>query len=132
MAESADHPTDLAARPGTVLLAWGIPSAVILLTVVFDVGVVWQTGAWVAALAWAGAACLFNASRCGRVHCYITGPFFLLLAGASLGHGLGILPLGPGGWQWIGLSFLVGGCLLTFVPEWIWGTYRERGPDQCC
>jgi len=25
-----------------------------------------------------GGACLVNAVRCGRLHCYVTGPFFLL------------------------------------------------------
>jgi hypothetical protein len=27
-----------------------------------------------------GFGCLVNASRCGRLHCYITGPIFLLAA----------------------------------------------------
>ncbi|WP_411961219.1 hypothetical protein ACK3BE_32300 (plasmid) [Pseudomonas mandelii] len=32
-----------------------------------------------AALAVMGGACLVNAARCRRLHCYITGPYFLLL-----------------------------------------------------
>lgn len=30
-----------------------------------------------------GVACLRNAARCHRLHCYITGPYFLLLAMAA-------------------------------------------------
>ena len=30
-----------------------------------------------------GLACLVNAARCHRLHCYITGPYFLLLAVAA-------------------------------------------------
>ena len=33
---------------------------------------------WIVALLWMGGACLVNAVRCGRLHCYVTGPFFLL------------------------------------------------------
>jgi len=35
---------------------------------------------WTVALATMGTACMVNALRCGRVHCYLTGPFFLLMA----------------------------------------------------
>jgi hypothetical protein len=31
-----------------------------------------------------GVACIVNALRCGRVHCYLTGPFFLLMAVIAL------------------------------------------------
>jgi hypothetical protein len=126
------HPKDLAAGFKSALVAWGIPSAVILLTAWLDVNASWRTLAWTAALVWAGVACVFNASRCGRLHCHFTGPFFLLLAGTTLAYGLGLIPLGADGWRWIGLTFFVGGCLLTYVPEWIWGTYRRQGQDQCC
>lgn len=34
-------------------------------------------------------ACLVNAARCHRLHCYLTGPYFLLLAlGAAIAYGL--------------------------------------------
>ncbi|OWJ96238.1 hypothetical protein B6S59_08010 [Pseudomonas sp. A46] len=40
-----------------------------------------------AALAVMGGACLVNAARCRRLHCYITVPYFLLLAlGALLAY----------------------------------------------
>jgi len=76
-----------------------------------------------------GAACLFNVSRCGRVHCRFTGPFFIVSAIASLGYGLGILPLGPSGWNWIGAVTIIGAIALTCIPELILGRYRRNRPD---
>jgi hypothetical protein len=80
-----------------------------------------------------GVACLFNAFRCGRVHCRFTGPFFILGAFASLGYGLGLLPLGPSGWSWIGLGTIVGAIGLTCLPELFLGRYQQDesiGPNQ--
>jgi len=37
--------------------------------------------------------------RCGRVHCYFTGPFLLAMSGASILYGAGVLPLGANGWK---------------------------------
>ena len=34
----------------------------------------WRTVVWTVALGIMGAACMVNALRCGRVHCYVTGP----------------------------------------------------------
>jgi hypothetical protein len=74
-----------------------------------------------------GVACLVNASRCGRVHCLLTGPFFILGALASLGYGLSVLPLGPSGWNWIGIGTIVGGLSLACLPELLVGRYWSRG-----
>src|SRR5438552_9068266 len=78
-----------------------------------------------ASLAVMGVSCLINASRCGRVHCLFTGPFFILGALTSLGYGLGLLPLGPSGWNWIGLGIIIGAIALTCVPELFLGRYRQ-------
>jgi hypothetical protein len=61
----------------------------------------WRTVLWTTSLGAMGTVCLLNASRCCRVHCYFTGPLFILGAVASLGYGLGLLPLGASGWKWI-------------------------------
>jgi len=69
-------------------------------------------------------ACLANALRCSRVHCFLTGPFYAAMAVVALAYGLGWLPhVGPG-WLLVGLGVLVGGCLLTVLPERAWGRYR--------
>jgi hypothetical protein len=80
-----------------------------------------------------GAACILNALRCGRLHCYLTGPFFLLMAAATLLHGFEILWLGPNGWLWLGLTLVVvGGGILWYLPERLWGKYSSRSPDSSC
>jgi hypothetical protein len=76
-----------------------------------------------------GVACLLNAFRCGRIHCYLTGPFFILSAVTSLGYGIGLLPLGPSGWKWIGNTTIIGAIALTCIPELVFGRYRRNKPD---
>jgi hypothetical protein len=72
-----------------------------------------------------GTACLVNATRCGRVHCYVTGPFFLLAALVTLLYGLGVLPLGADGWKLIGMTILIGAIVLCCLPELLFGKYRR-------
>jgi len=76
-----------------------------------------------------GGTCLANAARCGRIHCFFTGPFFILGAIASLGYGLAFLPLGLSGWKWIGIATIIGAIALTWIPELILGRYRQNRPD---
>lgn len=64
-------------------------------------------------------ACVVNAAHCGRVHCYITGPLYLLAAVATLLAGTDLVPLH---WSLIGGAVL-GGTILAYVPEWIRGKY---------
>lgn len=76
-----------------------------------------KTWVWVGALVWMGGACLWNARRCGRRHCYWTGPFFLVMALPVLAYGYGYAPLGPQGWTWLGLAIGIGSVLITGVTE---------------
>ncbi len=109
-------------------LAWGIPTVALLVGIVLPAPV--RTVVWSTALVWMGVACIVNALRCGRLHCYLTGPFFLLMAMIVALHGLGVLWLGPNGWWWLGLTLVVvGGGLLWYLPERLWGRYRGR-PSQ--
>jgi len=85
----------------------------------------WRTTVWAVALSTMGAACLANALRCGRVHCYLTGPFFLLMALVTLLYGIGVAPLGRQGWNLIGLTILVGAISLCCLPEMFFGKYRK-------
>ena len=106
-------------------LAWGLPIAVL-------VAAIWteppaKTWIWTVALVWMGAACLMNARRCGRTHCYFTGPFFLTMAVVVLLHGYQIAWLGAAGWRWIGISIAVGGVGLWCLTEQIWGKFSSPG-----
>jgi hypothetical protein len=110
----------------TPLLVYALPTAAILAAGYGGASRTTVTSVWTAAFLIMGVACLANALGCGRVHCWFTGPFFLLMALAALLYGLHVLPLGPGGWQSLGNVFLVGAVVLYFVPEWIWGRYFAR------
>lgn len=124
---------DLVKNPDTMPLLWGLPAAVMLLTVCCAGGGWVVTITWTLSLLVMGTACLVNARGCGRVHCYFTGPFFLLMAGVSLLHGLHVLLLGPHGWLYIGAALVSGATLLFFVPESVWGRYRrtQAGTHGC-
>ena len=106
-------------------LFWKAPAAVMVATAFFDVGSVGRALIWTACLSLMGGGCVANALRCGRLHCYITGPFFFLMAGASVLHGFGVVSFGPAEWTWIGVVTLVGAVTLTYVPERIWGQYAR-------
>ncbi len=114
--------SDLAGGFVSFGLIWGVPIAALVLGGIFDV----EAFLWPPALAVMGIGCLANAFRCGRLHCYITGPFFLIAAVVSLLHGGGLVPLGPGAWTWIGNTVFAGGLVLTCAPEMIWGRYVRR------
>lgn len=124
---------DLVKNPDAMPLLWGLPAAIILLTGCCAGGGWIVTISWTLSLLVMGGACLVNARGCGRTHCYFTGPFFLLMAVVSLLHGLQVLALGPQGWLYIGTVLLLGGVVLYFVPEWVWGRYRraQAGTHEC-
>ncbi len=116
---------DLARKPLPFLYLWGLP-IVILLSVNFVQNwwpvtiVFWMM---IGAYAWMGVGCVINAARCGRLHCYFTGPIFLLGA-------LGIFLVGfdmtsIGGLKVHQISYItVALALLSFVLEWNLGKYR--------
>jgi hypothetical protein len=120
---------DILSRPLLYFTLFWLPAVAIIITgnSAFRGG--WRTIVWPAALGIMGATCLANAVRCGRVHCYITGPFFLAMAIVSLLYGLNVLPLGGNGWQIIGLTILVGAIIFCCLPELIYGKYR-RGREE--
>ena len=101
---------------------WGIPIG--LFVVGAFLGPLARTLFWTPALLVAGTACVVNARHCHRLHCYFTGPLFLVAAVVTLLRGLEVVAL-P--WVWIGAA-IVGGAALAHVPEWINGKYRT---PQC-
>ena len=117
---------DILANPRLSLILFWLPAIVIVAAGNFHISDGWRTAIWTAALATMGTACSVNAARCGRVHCYLTGPFFLAMALLTLLYGLGEVPLGRNGWSLIGLIILAGAILLCCLPEWLFGKYRNR------
>lgn len=116
---------DLSAHAGSFLAVWGGPVLAGLIASFAAPSIAWAAGAWALALAWMGAACLVNARRCGRLHCFFSGP--ILLVGALLAAlvALGLLDANA-----IGLGAIVTGALvlfgLTYALELAWGRYLRR------
>ncbi len=86
-----------------------------------------HTALWTGGFTVAGAACIANARRCGRRHCFYTGPLYLLAALASLLYGLHWLPLGTNGWSWIVGVAVVVSLIACCVLEPMQGKYLLRG-----
>jgi hypothetical protein len=102
-----------------------LPVLALIASGFLDIGQGWQTAIWTVSLTTMGAACVANALRCGRVHCYATGPFFLAMALVTLLYGLGVIPMGNHAWNLIALAVLVGGIALCCLPEVFFGRYRR-------
>lgn len=124
--ETVNQSRDILRNGWIAAAVYWLPALAIILSGFFTISQGWRTALWVAALTTMSAGCFINALRCGRVHCYITGPFFLLMAIVTLLYGLGVVPLGGGGWNFLGLTVLIGFLALTFVPEIFFGRYRRR------
>jgi len=114
---------DMLSKPWLTLLVWRAP--LLLLAIGAFTGSAARTALWTTALTVMGCACVVNAARCGRRHCYFTGPVFLLGALASLTYGVGVLPLGARGWSWISSAVLVAYLVLRRLPERFSGTYTR-------
>jgi hypothetical protein len=113
----------LGSRWATGLL-WIAPWVLIVLSA--SAGTLVHTAVWTVSFTVMGAACLVNARRCGRRHCFYTGPLFLIAALLSVLYGLGILPLGRHGWNWISGMAATGAVLACFGLERLMGKYTAR------
>jgi hypothetical protein len=112
------------ARGTRLLLIWCVPGVILLLSAL--IAGPYRVIVWPTLLTWMGWACLINARRCRRLHCYLTAPYFLFLALISLLHGSEVLPLGPRGWLMLSIALVAGGPFLVYVPERVFGRYRMR------
>jgi hypothetical protein len=97
---------DILSSRWRVFLLYGLPAVAIVAVGRLAISNRWRSVVWAVALATMGMACIVNALRCGRVHCYLTGPFFVLMVLAALSYGFGILHLGGNGWNRLGVIAL--------------------------
>lgn len=102
---------------------WGALVAVFLLDLLFDLDPPVEATLWAIPLTAYGLACSVNALRCGRIHCYFTGPFLLAVAALVLLLGFGFVDLGPDGGRWLVLVVVAGFAILRYLPERRWGRY---------
>jgi hypothetical protein len=121
----------LSSRWRIFLLYW-LPAIAIVVAGAPAISNGWRTVVWTIALITMSGACMVNALRGRRVHCYVTGPFFLLMALAALFYSVAILHLGRNGWNLLGLIGLIGTIALWYLPEMFWGRYRKgrAGPGN--
>jgi hypothetical protein len=76
---------------------------------------------WIPAFLVMGIGCLANAARCGRVHCYVTGPLFLLAAIYVVVAEFHLVPMHPA----VLLDTVVVLTLLAYIAEFPLGRYRK-------
>ena len=114
---------DLAGGVGRAIAFWGPGIALIGLT--GPLGGWPRAAGWTIGLLWLSAMCFWNYARCRRLHCIFTGPFFLAMAVTALLAGAGLMPFHPFGWSLLGDAICVGGAVLCFGPELIWGRYQS-------
>jgi hypothetical protein len=119
---------NLASTYARAAMTWGPGIALMILT--GPLGSWARTAGWTVGLVWLGAFCVLNYSRCRRVHCMFTGPFFLGMAVVTLLVGTGAISLGQNSWGVLGNTVLIGGIVLCFGPELIWGRYWPRVPSE--
>ena len=103
-----------------LFLVYGVPSIAMQLVGNLSNSALAVAGTWTAGFAVMGTACLVNARRCGRVHCWFTGPWFLLASVLTVLRYLEVIRIS---WSTILNAGLLGALLLFFVSENIWGRY---------
>jgi hypothetical protein len=117
---------DMLRDPRRVFVFYGLPVLAIVGAGASPIADVWRGAVWGAACLVMGGACLANAFACGRVHCYLTGPFAIAIGATAALYGAGVLALGHDGWNLLALVLVVGSVALTFIPEMLFGQYRSR------
>ncbi len=101
------------------LWLWCLP------TLLFIVGLNWETvrpWLWIPALLVMRIGCALNAKRCGGLHCYITGPIFLLAAVYVILAERNIVPLRPN----LFAIVVLGVSALACFAEFPFGRYVSR------
>ena len=95
---------------------WGLPAALFIMGLAWGAARAWL---WIPSLVVAGVACIANASRCGRLHCFLTGPVFMLAALLMVLDAFGLMSFD---WHWV-LTLGIAGVALGYGLEWIQGKY---------
>lgn len=103
---------------GKGLLLWCLPTLVL---VVGGSSSTMRPWLWGPALLVMEIACLTNAARCGRVHCYFTRPLYLLAAAYVVLWAFHLVPMNPNGF--LGAVLLL--TLLACLVEFPLGKYRK-------
>jgi hypothetical protein len=106
-------------RPGMGIVWWCLPLAVGVAASFLASSPLTTVLVWIVSFVWMGTGCILNALRCHRLHCYISGPAFILGAAALGLFAAGIAFAGPHSLNNI-VRITLAVALLSFVPECIW------------
>jgi hypothetical protein len=97
-------------------LLWCVPTVLVVVGAAIPAV---RAPLWIACFAVMGVACLINARGCGRLHCFVTGPLFLI---ASLATALDAFHVIRVSWKLVFLGAGVG-TLFAYGLEWLRGKY---------
>lgn len=117
--------TDWTSNLFSFMSIWGLPTTILCLSPMLEnkmlIGWIWML-----ALVWMGSACLLNARKCKRTHCFYTGPFFIFMAVISLLYGTGYIEINENGWLWLGSITALVSTLIWVFSESILGKYLGK------
>jgi len=117
---------DWVANKTQFTLAWGLPTALLVGSWFLEFSSLLMGGLWMLGLSWMGFACLRNASHCGRMHCFFSGPYFILSGIVALGIGFKWPSLQSVDFTGLGLFLIIATPMVCVLPELLWGTYKRR------
>src|SRR6185437_9266640 len=124
---AAARSRDWLRQPTSIIFWWVLPIALGVSTNFWRLPLAETALLWAVSLAWMGTGCALNAARCGRRHCFISGPVLWLGAIAAALVALGVLT------EPNALGDAVNGALalaaLSFLSECFWGSYAGRKPS---
>ena len=101
----------------SAIMLWYLPAFAIIVGLNWAAARAWL---WIPAFLVMGVACSVNAARCGRLHCLVTGPVYLLAAIYVALAAFGLVPMRPN------MLIVLGVTICAFVAERPLGTYRNR------
>lgn len=96
----------------SALVLWCLPTVALIAGLSLPLVRIWL---WIPALLVMGIACLVNAARCGRIHCFITGPVFLIAALYAAISARHLAPLNPGLFLDVVLALTATAFLVEFI-----------------
>lgn len=113
---------DFVRKPISALLLWWLPIGIGVAQSPFGLPYEVSCAVWAVGFAWMGSACLINAYRCHRLHCYIAGPVFLAGSVTSVLLALDAIPLGYHALNYV-VAAVLSLAILSFAPEMVWRKY---------
>jgi hypothetical protein len=111
---------DLARKPVSAFLWWCVPIAIGIASGSLGLTLRENAAIWAVAFTWMATGCFLNALRCHRLHCYFSGPVFLIGAIVAAAVAGGVAQASALNYDIAATFALV---LMTFVPEGFWRKY---------